>query len=103
MYIDDQKLCSHQPLFKPRAAKQLDFTPKANKQPLSQIPSLKIHVVEDEFNIEKRCELNINTPNKKELTQNGLDKFKPNLNILGKGTFGTVFKGKYQGKHFQIN
>lgn len=80
----------------------MDFTPKASKQPLSQIPSLKIHVVEDEFNIEKRCELNINTPNKKELTQNGLDKFKSNLNILGKGTFGTVFKGKYQGKHFQI-
>lgn len=76
----------------------MDFTPKANKQPLSQIPSLKIHVVEDEFNIEKHCELNINTPNKKELTQNGLDKFKPNLNILGKGTFGTVFKGKYQGE-----
>lgn len=40
--------------------------------------------------------LHINTPRKKEILKNGLEA-QSNLDILGRGTFGTVVKGYYKG------
>lgn len=54
--------------------------------------------LEKKFGGENGCSLVINTPNKKSLMQNGvLGPRTPELKVLGKGTFGTVVKGVYQG------
>lgn len=51
----------------------------------------------DGGNGEKNCSLVINTPNKQNLMKNGMYPRTPELKVLGKGTFGTVVRGLYQG------
>lgn len=40
--------------------------------------------------------ININTPNKFKLVKDGFETFKRTTTVLGKGTFGTVFRGNYK-------
>lgn len=72
----------------------------------TRIPDIKIDCVPDDikWDFQNKCAsnkhsdvLDINTPNKLDLVKNGLDKFKNCTAVLGKGTFGTVFKGKHKG------
>ncbi|XP_050303958.1 serine/threonine-protein kinase mos isoform X2 [Anthonomus grandis grandis] len=89
-------------LERPNVVKKLDFSQKIEDLwPTSNlnVPKIKVEKSEDPvitLTNPSAFLLDINTPNKKYLAQNGLDKFKNRTTILGKGTFGTVFKGKHK-------
>ncbi|XP_066254523.1 serine/threonine-protein kinase mos-like isoform X2 [Euwallacea similis] len=88
-----------------RVAKRLEFSPLRNATTPNKpsfpndlnIPNIKIHKINEDLGHNRTAEqsrlLAINTPTKLELSQNGLDELRDELDILGKGSFGTVFKG----------
>ncbi|CAG9772391.1 unnamed protein product [Ceutorhynchus assimilis] len=87
-----------------KVAKKLDFSQtKENFIARSSTNLPDIRIVDDtRGNVQQKLRqnhiLNINTPVKLDLVKNGLEKFKNSTTVLGKGTFGTVFKGSHRGE-----
>ncbi|KAL1508901.1 hypothetical protein ABEB36_003721 [Hypothenemus hampei] len=99
-------------LLKPPYVKKLEFSTNDSDNLCSlatsthgiPIPKIKVDGVNDTTKKKSRRLQNvfnaieINTPNKIDLVNSGLEKFKNFTTILGKGSFGTVFKGKHRGQ-----
>lgn len=82
-------------------------TSSGQSAPEKSSPDKRKHVLgyslEKDGGEEKDCSLVINTPNKQNLMQNGMYPRTPELKVLGKGTFGTVVRGLYQGRRISKN
>ncbi|KAF7283669.1 hypothetical protein GWI33_023239 [Rhynchophorus ferrugineus] len=46
--------------------------------------------------------IELNTPNKRVLFESGLEKLRKRTTVLGRGTFGTVFRGTYKGEKVAV-
>ncbi|XP_044757135.1 serine/threonine-protein kinase mos [Coccinella septempunctata] len=82
----------------PVSRKCLNFSPSQNGQNLNALSTRSSNLLFVPDNSKNNCKKSIliDTPTKSDLMKNGLTGRKTVMDILGKGSFGTVVKGSYR-------